>query len=61
MTYTAADRCDKCHAQAVCRAIKGTTDLLFCAHHGREYGPDLMAQGFQMEVPEEVREQVGVS
>lgn len=60
MTYTAHDRCDKCSAQACCRAIKGTSDILFCAHHGREYGPDLMAQGFTIEVAEEAQEQVQV-
>lgn len=58
MTFTAHDRCDRCAAQACCRAIKGCTDLIFCAHHGREYGPDLMAQGYRMEVTAEARSQV---
>jgi hypothetical protein len=37
-SLTAADRCDRCGAQAYIRVVltKGT-DLLFCAHHGRQY------------------------
>ncbi|EWT01856.1 hypothetical protein N865_12470 [Intrasporangium oryzae NRRL B-24470] len=40
---TAADRCDRCGAQAYIRArlISGG-ELLFCAHHGREHLPALM-------------------
>jgi hypothetical protein len=34
----AADRCDRCGAQAYIRVVlSGGTDLLFCAHHGRQY------------------------
>lgn len=37
-TLTAADRCDRCGAQAYVRAIlPGGGELLFCAHHGRQY------------------------
>lgn len=37
-TLTAADRCDRCGAQAFIRARLGSDqDLLFCAHHGREH------------------------
>lgn len=41
---TAADRCDRCGAQAYVRAtlISGA-GLLFCAHHGREYEAGLRA------------------
>jgi len=41
-TLTAADRCDRCGAQAYVRArlISGG-ELLFCAHHGREHLPKL--------------------
>ena len=41
-TLTAADRCDRCGAQAYVRAslTKGG-ELLFCAHHGREHLPKL--------------------
>lgn len=35
---TAADRCDRCGAQAYMRAeLTNGFDLLFCAHHGREH------------------------
>lgn len=39
---TAADRCDRCGAQAYIRVIMPNgSELLFCAHHGREYGDAL--------------------
>lgn len=35
---TAADRCDRCGAQAYVRArLNGGGELLFCAHHGRQH------------------------
>lgn len=35
---TAADRCDRCGAQAYVRARLGDgLELHFCAHHGREH------------------------
>jgi hypothetical protein len=38
----AADRCDRCGAQAYIRAVlAGGSDLLFCAHHGRRHEPKL--------------------
>jgi hypothetical protein len=41
---TAADRCDRCGAQAYVRATLTTgAALLFCAHHGREYEAGLRA------------------
>ena len=40
---TAADRCDRCGAQAYIRARLVTGgELLSCAHHGREHLPALM-------------------
>ncbi|GAA3687139.1 MULTISPECIES: hypothetical protein [Yimella] len=37
-TLTAADRCDRCGAQAFIRArLAGDMELLFCAHHGRSH------------------------
>ncbi len=43
---TAADRCDRCGAQAYMKAsLPGGGELLFCAHHGRAYTPTLQAQG----------------
>lgn len=32
---TAADRCDRCGAQAKVRATLSTGELLFCRHHGQ--------------------------
>ena len=41
-TLTAADRCDRCGAQAYVRArLTSGGELLFCAHHGREHLPKL--------------------
>lgn len=39
---TALDRCDRCGAQAYIRVVlsKGG-ELLFCAHHGRQYDDGL--------------------
>ena len=35
---SAVDRCDRCGAQAYVRVeLAGGTELLFCAHHGRQY------------------------
>lgn len=39
---TAADRCDRCGAQAYVRVVLPSgSDLLFCAHHGREHAEAL--------------------
>jgi hypothetical protein len=40
---TAADRCDSCGAQAYIRVSIGTSELLFCAHHGKKYQEKLAA------------------
>ncbi len=41
-TLTAADRCDRCGAAAVVRAVLPTGgDLLFCGHHAREHSDRL--------------------
>jgi len=37
-SLTASDRCDRCGAQAYIRVVlSGGNELLFCAHHGRQY------------------------
>ena len=41
---TLADRCDRCGAQAFVQAKLRSGTLLFCNHHGREYGPALIVQ-----------------
>ena len=39
---TAADRCDRCGAAAVVRAVlPGGGELLFCGHHAREHSARL--------------------
>jgi hypothetical protein len=39
---TAADRCDRCGAQAYVRVtLNGGAELLFCAHHGRVHADAL--------------------
>lgn len=44
---TAADRCDRCSAQAyVKRENAAGSELLFCVHHERVHGDALDAQGF---------------
>lgn len=40
-TLTAADRCDRCGAQARVRVELASGDLLFCAHHAKAYEPTL--------------------
>jgi uncharacterized Zn finger protein (UPF0148 family) len=41
-SLNAADRCDRCGAQAYVRArLHAGGELLFCAHHGREHLPKL--------------------
>ncbi len=39
---SAADRCDRCGAQAYLRVeMPSGAELYFCAHHGREHGDAL--------------------
>ena len=38
---TAMDRCDSCGAQAYIAAEVNGSELLFCAHHGRKFEPEL--------------------
>ncbi|HZI97475.1 MAG TPA: hypothetical protein VFD41_08115 [Actinomycetales bacterium] len=41
-TLTAADRCDRCGAQAYLRVhLSSGGELLFCAHHGRAHSDKL--------------------
>ena len=42
VSLTAADRCDRCGAQAYVRVVLASgSELLFCAHHGREHAEAL--------------------
>ena len=39
---SAVDRCDRCGAQAYLRVVLiSGGELLFCAHHGRKFEPEL--------------------
>ncbi len=38
---TAADRCDRCGAQAYLRVTLHAGELLFCAHHGKAHADRL--------------------
>jgi len=50
-----AERCDRCGARAVIRAmLPGGSDLGFCAHHGRLHAKELRA------VATEVRDDEGI-
>lgn len=41
-TLTAVDRCDRCGAQAYVRVLlPSRLELLFCAHHNRQYASAL--------------------
>lgn len=41
-TLTVADHCDRCGARAYVRVLlPNTLELLFCAHHNRQYAPAL--------------------
>jgi hypothetical protein len=40
---TAANRCDRCGAQAYVRVLMTSGELLFCAHHAREHAPKFSA------------------
>ena len=42
-TLSAADRCDRCGAQARVRVVLASGDLLFCAHHAHAYEEKLKA------------------
>lgn len=48
-TLTAADRCDRCGAQAYMSVrLPGGGELLFCGHHGRAHADALKAAGSQI-------------
>ena len=49
-TLTAADRCDRCGAQAYVRVrLTSGGELQFCGHHGREHLPKLQHLATQIE------------
>ena len=45
------DRCDRCGAAAMLRAVLSTGgELLFCGHHAREHGPALHARAARLTI-----------
>ena len=48
---TAADRCDRCGAQAFVRVLLPSGELLFCAHHNRQHASALA--GIAVEIQDE--------
>jgi hypothetical protein len=51
-TLTAMDRCDRCGAQAYVRVLlPSRLELLFCAHHNRQYATSLT--GIAVEIRDE--------
>lgn len=48
-TFTAADRCDRCGAQARSRVrMNSGLELLFCGHHTRAHREQLEVQAAEM-------------
>ncbi len=46
----ALDRCDRCGAQAYVRAtLLNGGELMFCAHHGKEYADKLKAVALKIQ------------
>ncbi len=46
-SLTAADRCDRCNAQARVRVVLANGELLFCGHHAKAFEPSLREQALQ--------------
>jgi hypothetical protein len=42
------ERCDKCGAQAMVRAILANGELYFCGHHARKTGNKLVLNSLQV-------------
>lgn len=62
VNLTAHDRCDRCGAQALVLAendASSHSDLLFCAHHAREYKDKLRKDGYRLTADEVKSEQSG--
>ncbi len=49
-TMTAADRCDRCGAQAYIRVtLASGGELLFCSHHGKAHSDKLKQVALQIQ------------
>lgn len=60
---SAADRCDRCGAQAVvlARNESGTNELLFCVHHIRDHKDKLLDDGYAIITDGVMAENTGYS
>jgi hypothetical protein len=48
---TRQDRCDRCGAAAMLRAVLASgAELLFCGHHARKHGPGLHAAAARLSI-----------
>jgi hypothetical protein len=47
---TSADRCDRCSARALVRALLPAGELLFCGHHARAHEQRLVEIGATLTV-----------
>lgn len=59
--FTAADRCDRCGAQALVLAQHSGTgsEFLFCGHHIREHKDKLREDGYELTADGVLTEQAG--
>ena len=48
---TALDRCDRCGAQALVRAVLPHGELLFCGHHARQHADALARVAVSVDRP----------
>lgn len=56
------DRCDRCGYQAYVVALKGSSELLFCGHHGKHHMPALAAGGWDvLDFTDRINEKPSVS
>lgn len=51
-SLTAQDRCDKCQAQAMVKAVFTSGELLFCGHHAKKAGHALTLKSIRVYDPE---------
>jgi hypothetical protein len=42
------ERCDRCGARGYTKFSKLDSTLIFCNHHGREFGDELIFQGWML-------------
>lgn len=48
-TLTLVDRCDRCGSAAYVRAVRDSSELLFCGNHGRKVYSTLVESGWKID------------